>query len=62
MFWLQATEVACDFGNPERKIYVLNLLHWIVDQQRRIRLLERHIDELTARNLELAWKLEHKGD
>src|SRR5688572_16799 len=37
IFWIEDLEVGYDFDNPERKIYVLNLLDSLVAQQRRIR-------------------------
>jgi len=58
IYWLEGVEVAIDFDHPDRKIFVLNLLDWILAQQRRIRILERRIDELTDENLELSWKLD----
>jgi len=62
IFWIEGLEVGYDFDNPERKIYVLNLLDQLVAQQRRIRMLERRVDDLTEKNIELSWRLDPTDD
>jgi len=57
IFWLKGVEVAYDYDNPQRKIYVINLLNQLVEQQQRIRLLERRVDDLTEKNIELSWRV-----
>jgi hypothetical protein len=62
IFWIEGLEVGYDYDKPERKIYVLNLLDQLVAQQRRIRLLERRVDDLTEKNIELSWRRDPTDD